>query len=621
MSPSAQKNFLKPARWRSLIETLPQEQENNISQQRAFSRKRAVLYRELMGLKTPPSPKMTEKIIAILKSPYRRSPFLESQEKKAAVSVAFLQKPSSRIAYNHHFIAALLFKPLHKLPVLDPVLLLPWTAPFIVVAITGQAMISVSDNEEQTLHAMGWVLSFAKRMRLAANKKKLVGGKAVWEKIWLPLLAFNVTSIDYYSTNANMAPFVRFFGRLRAQAFSLLPAPKHDTPLRILGDLPPCSTQKNRPKRLALFCSHITVHGHGLPHLLWWITCLNRKRFEPLLVVQKTETNADRLEELLARYPCLSKMVPIVIVSKNALLNLRKLNIDILYNMDDLCRGLSERSAYLRLAKAQVTGFYTPATTGCNKMDYYITSPDLDPYPDDAFTEKAIMSQGLPFCLHYESYFGITPFLTRKDIGISKKAVIISMGASMTTKLRPAFVEALVQILKRVPEAICIGMPVERPQDRPHLVALLLQTCEKNDVDPNRVLFYKVANRHFLHGLIQLSDLFLDFFPFSGTNNLLDPLATSTPCITLCPPEGYSRNRIGAAILRSLKLDALIVETSQEYVDLAVELCHSPEKRQKLSTKMGRKKIEASPLCDGPAYIKRMEAIFAKLVCKKEGQS
>ena len=621
MSMTAPKFFLKKARWSALLSPLPQEQENNSQQQRVFSRKRARLYGEIIKLKKQPSPEMTEKILAVLKSPYRRSPLLDREEGKADPSIELLQKPSSRFAYNRHLVAALLFKPLHKLPVLDPVFLMPWTAPFIAVAITGQAMISTSDNEEQTLHAMDWAISFAKRMSLAANKKKLVGGEAVWKKVWLPLLAFNITAIDYYSTNANMAPFVRFFGRLRAQAFGLLPAPKYDAPLRVLGDLPPCSVQKNRPKRLALFCSHMTAHGHGLPHLLWWITCLNRKRFEPLVVVQETPTNADRLEKFFARYPRLSKMVPIVIVSENALLNLRKLNIDVLYNMDDLCRGLSERSAYLRLAKTQVTGFYTPATTGCNKIDYYITSPDLDPYPDDAFTEKAIMSQGIPFCLHYESYFGITPLLTRKDIGISKKAVVLSMGASMTTKLRPAFVDALVQILKRVPEAFCIGMPVERPQDRPHLVALLLKTCEKHGVDPNRVLFYKVADRYFLHGLIQMSDLFLDFFPFSGTNNLLDPLAVGTPCITLCPPEGYSRNRIGAAILRSLKLDALIAETPQEYVDLAVSLCCSPEKRKKFSAKMGRKKIEASPLCDGPAYVKRMEDVFAKLVCKKEGRA
>jgi len=602
------------SRWKALLQTLPEESAGFAAQQVAFGLERDRLHQQLLAESAIST--IDDHLMQCVRSPFRRMPLTVAEATLADALQAQLATTTDTALYSRRFIALSLYRPLHQIQQPQPERLEPWTVPLLAIAIRGQAMISVGDDEPTTLAAMGWVQDFAARTRQAGQAGQLPGGVTSWTELWLPMLGFEITALDYYSTNANMAPFVRFMGILRTEAFAVAPMPPDATPLRVLGTIPPRSAAPGK-HRIALFCSSPSAHGHGLPHILWWISCYERSRFELILVLQETSSSALGIAQILARYPQLQEIVPIVIVRDGNLNQLQELQLDLLYNMDDLCQGRSEWPAYQRLAQKQITGFYTPATTGCTMMDHYITSPDLDPVVEGAFTEDVVLSQGIPFCLHYASYFGITPLLTRADLDIPDDAIVLSMGSSMTTKLRPEFADALAAILAQVPKAICVAMPFTKPKDRPHLVDLLTRSCLKAGVDPARIHFYTMANRSFLHGLIQFSDVFLDFFPFSGTNNVLDPLALSTPCVTLCPPVGYSRNRIAASILRSLSLDELIAPTIADYIKTMVDLCNAPEKRAALRPKMGQAALERSALCDGEAYVHRMMNVFATLLAGK----
>jgi hypothetical protein len=563
---------------------------------------------------TPPEPFLRQ-ITACIEAPARRIPLTSEESAHATLLLQNLQTSATQQdphIYSCALATALLFVTLPHTGQVQPALLEPWLARIISAAANGYALISVGDDSATTAEAMHWCTHFTQQMKNAHQTDILRGGSAAWTHHWLPLLGFDITAINFYSTPFSLKNFVATFGQLRAEAFAAYPASGMQGDIRIIGTLPPRPSPDTR-HRIALFCSHPTAHGHGLPHIIWWLACLDRTHFEPVLVLRQLPENITLIEDLLRHYKNLAEYAPIIIVNDANLSQLQQFDFDLLYNFDDQCRGRSERPGYMRLAKNQVTAFYTPATTGCTEMDYFITSHDLDPTTKGEFTEQVIISPGLPFCFHYESYFGITPQWVRRDHDIPQNAIIYTMGSSMLTKVRPEFIDVLLEIMRRVPNAYCVAMPTSRPKDRIHLTELIMRKCAATGIAPSRFRFYPITSRQLLHGLMSISDVFLDFFPFSGTNNLMDPIAMATPCVTLCPP-GFSRNRIGGCILRLLKLDEMVTETEQGYINLAVKLGTDSAYRQQLRARMGRKTLEESPLCDGPTFVARMETAMTTIL-------
>lgn len=586
----------------------------------AFRAQRAALQQSIMALTAVPDETQWRSIKSVLAAPARRIPLQPEEAAQAEAARQAVQHAAAHhdaAAYGRALAAALLYLTPPQIGALQPVLLQPWLAEILATALNDYALISVGDDQATTERAMGWCLDFAQAMRQAHEAGTLPGGADAWQKHWLPLLGFDITAINFYSTPFNLRDFVATFGRFRAEAFAAQPAVADGAKLRILGTIPDRPVPDKR-HRLALFCSHPTAHGHGLPHILWWLTCLDRRKFEPILVLRQLPENIVLIERLLQRYPQLTDFAPIIIANDANLEQLNAFDFDLLYNFDDICRGRSERPGYTRLAKRQVTAFYTPATTGATAMDSFITSTALDPITTDAFTEKVVLTEGLPFCFHYESYFGVKPYWAQRDRDIPPDAIIYTMGSSMLTKVRPEFIDALLAIMRQVPNSICVAMPSSRPKDRLHLTEVILRKCAATGVAPERIRFYPITSRGLLHGLLNVSDIFLDFFPFSGTNNLMDPLATATPCVTLCPNPGYSRNRIGGTILRQLGLGELVTETIDDYVKLAVTLGQDAARRQALKARMGRAVLEDGPLCDGPAFVARMEDAFATMLATEE---
>ncbi len=572
---------------------------------------------ELMAQTAAPPGSLLHRACACIKTAARRLPLTEAETDRARTLLQHVATAAARNdpdAYNRAFAAAALYLVLPQIDAAPPPdLLQPWIAQILSAAVTDSALVSVGDDDAATQTALRWCMEFARAMQAAHERGVLKGGVEVWQKQWLPLLGFDITTLNFYSTQNNLKDCVTLFGQLRAQAFAVTPPLSDGHALRVIGDIPARSTRDPR-WRVALFCSHPTAHGHGLPHFIWWLACLDRTRFEPILVLRQTTDNSLAIENCLRHYPVLADYAPIIVVDDGSLPQLARFDFDLLYNFDDLCRGRSERPGYLRLARNQVTAFYTPATTGCPEMDYFITSPALDPRNRGAFTEQVVLSDGLPFCFHYAGYFGITPIQTLRDDDIPADAIIYTMGASMLTKLRPEFLDALLEIMRRTPGSYCIAMPATPVEGRQHLSDLVVRRCAAAGIAPERFRFGAVVNRALLYGMIGYSDVFLDFFPFSGTNNILDPIAVGTPCVTLCPPDGYSRNRIAGAILRAHGLDGLVAATPAEFIDLAVKLGKDRALRQVYKAKMGRAVLESGPLCDGSAFVARMEQVMTDIL-------
>ncbi len=102
-------------------------------------------------------------------------------------------------------------------------------------------------------------------------------------------------------------------------------------------------------------------------------------------------------------------------------------------------------------------------------------------------------------------------------------------------------------------------------------------------------------------------DLVLDPFPYGGHTTSLDALWMGVPFITLPGPTAVSRG--GLSILRNLGLPELIASSADDYVRLAVEFAHNPNRLAALRQTL-RPRLESSVLMDAPHFTRQVEAAY-----------
>jgi len=99
-------------------------------------------------------------------------------------------------------------------------------------------------------------------------------------------------------------------------------------------------------------------------------------------------------------------------------------------------------------------------------------------------------------------------------------------------------------------------------------------------------------------------DVALDPFPYGGGTTTFDCLWMGTPVVTLAGDRACGRGT--AAILRRLRLEALIAPDIETYITIARQTARCPAVvtggRQAL-----RDRLAASPLTDGPAFCRNLE--------------
>ncbi len=111
----------------------------------------------------------------------------------------------------------------------------------------------------------------------------------------------------------------------------------------------------------------------------------------------------------------------------------------------------------------------------------------------------------------------------------------------------------------------------------------LRKEAEKNGVDPNRLIFSDVVPKEEHIKRCYHADLFLDT-EFCGTTTGCDVLWSGTPMISKLGP--CMHNRVGGSLLRACGLGDLVVESWDDYKNLAIQLANESntlmEYRQRL---------------------------------------
>jgi predicted O-linked N-acetylglucosamine transferase (SPINDLY family) len=105
-------------------------------------------------------------------------------------------------------------------------------------------------------------------------------------------------------------------------------------------------------------------------------------------------------------------------------------------------------------------------------------------------------------------------------------------------------------------------------------------------------------------------DVALDTFPWCGHTTACEALWMGVPVVTL---RGLQcAGRMTASVLESLALTDLVADTAAAYQALAVALARNVDRLRELRASL-RRRLLASPLCDGPSFARKLEAAYAML--------
>ncbi len=254
-----------------------------------------------------------------------------------------------------------------------------------------------------------------------------------------------------------------------------------------------------------------------------------------------------------------------------------------------------------RAAPVQVS-MHDGATSGIAGMDYFVGDPVL--VPDDRsepFVERVVR---IPIVYNYG------PAAPLPIQGRPLDGAVVFGSFNNPAKLTPFVLGLWNRILRRLPRARLV-LKYKDDFARQGLRDVILASVAHDGVEADRVSFLaadEVEAEHLArYGAV---DIALDSYPFTGATTSFEALWMGVPVVTLLG-DSYLR-RMTASYLIPLGLDDLVARSPEDYVEIAVRFAGDAVRRQELRRTL-RQRLLASPLMDGPAYARSVEAMLRDL--------
>lgn len=255
----------------------------------------------------------------------------------------------------------------------------------------------------------------------------------------------------------------------------------------------------------------------------------------------------------------------------------RKKGLELLYYPEV---GLSLASRWLstqRLARVQAAGYGHPATTGAHAIDYFVGGSAVE-RDADCYTERLVLLPGLGVA----STRPPLPSGARARPLDDDEVRIISFASF--DKLNPGLLRAWDGVLAdtRAELHLYPGLQADQLESfwkgaRPHLTSKRLEV-------------WPAVPRQACTDALHEADLYLDSFPYSGYNTLVEAFASGCPVVTLERKHAYGR--FGAAMVRMLGLpDFLVARDAKQYVAAARRLVEDASLRREIRALLSRERV------------------------------
>jgi len=255
-----------------------------------------------------------------------------------------------------------------------------------------------------------------------------------------------------------------------------------------------------------------------------------------------------------------------------------KENLDIIFYPEIGMSPITYFLAFARLAPVQIVSWGHPETTGINTIDYFLSSTLLEPNnAKRKYSERLICLSQFP--LYYEPPQNLGTLKNRKDLKLPENVRLYGCPQSLF-KLHPDFDLILAEILFQDPEG-CIVLIGGEGKKKYWSEILKKRWSKSFSILNKKVLFTNTLSLLEFISLCKCVDVLLDPVHFGGGNSFLESMLVGTPSITMSGT--HLKTNITAAAYKQMKiLSPPIVQSSKEYINLAVKLAQDSKKNLSL---------------------------------------
>ena len=255
-------------------------------------------------------------------------------------------------------------------------------------------------------------------------------------------------------------------------------------------------------------------------------------------------------------------------------------------------------------APIQMTYLGYSNTTGLTSIAYRITDRYADP---EGLTYSSETLVRMP-----ESYFCYVPADETYALPLpsaSHREGIIFGSFNHYSKLSPTLLHLWAQLLLALPQAKLLIKA--RSLEEHSTQQALRDFFEVQGIEPQRLIcspFIPKMKEHL--SVYHQVDIALDSYPYNGATTTCESLWMGIPVVTLVGQTHVSR--MGLSILSTVGLNELIAYTSQEYIDICINLAHNPDRLQNLKAGL-REKMKHSSLMDAVSFTRHLEGVYRKI--------
>jgi predicted O-linked N-acetylglucosamine transferase (SPINDLY family) len=275
--------------------------------------------------------------------------------------------------------------------------------------------------------------------------------------------------------------------------------------------------------------------------------------------------------------------------------------IDILVDLAGHTSGNRPRAFGGQPAPVQVSYLGYPGSTGVPAIAYRLGDAVTDPPGGPAwYTEEVLRPPG-PFCCHAPP--PDAPPVS--ELPAARRGAVTFGALHKLEKLNDAVLEAWCALLRRVPGARLL---VGRHTLHGPTADGLRQRFAARGVAGERLVLRRVDTAALGHlRMYDDIDIALDPFPWNGHATACDALLMGVPVVAL---RGRAHaGRMTASVLTAVGLGELVVDSPEAYGRVAAGLAGDVARLAALRADL-RTRLRVSPLCDGPGFVRGMEAAY-----------
>jgi predicted O-linked N-acetylglucosamine transferase (SPINDLY family) len=279
--------------------------------------------------------------------------------------------------------------------------------------------------------------------------------------------------------------------------------------------------------------------------------------------------------------------------------------IDILIDLDSYTSDYTCFAMANRSAPVQVTWLGTDAS-GLETIDYFIADPYVLPEHAQEHYQEIIWR--LP-----ETYIAVdgfevdVPSLRREDLNIPNDAIVY-FSSQAAVKRHPEILKLQMEIIKAVPNSYFL---IKGLSDTTTLQEYFAEFANELNLNVDRLRFLEDTPTEYSHRAnLQIADVVLDTYPYSGATTTLETLWIGIPLVTRVGEIFSSRNSY--AFLMNAGVTEGISWSSEEYVEWGVRFGTDEKLRQQVSWKL-RKSRHSSPLWNAKKFTREMENAYEQM--------